>query len=44
MRKCFFPRVATDPQSLKREERQGDLNPTGFLDMQVVMESESEGR
>jgi hypothetical protein len=42
MRKCFFPRIATDRQSLKWEERQGDLNPTGLLYMQVVMESESE--
>jgi hypothetical protein len=41
-RKSFFPRVATDPQSLKREEREKSLNSTGKTPMQVAMESESE--
>jgi hypothetical protein len=41
-RKSFFPRVVTDHQSLKREEREDGLNPTGETHMQVVMESESE--
>jgi len=41
-RKSFFPRVATDPQSLKREEREKSLISTGKTHMQVALESKSE--